>query len=231
MEYYREDDLAIIKVGPLRPWNNNAYVIADTSAREALLVDMPADSDDGDDTSDTAANGSHVVAALSDLALHGAKVRQIVATHWHPDHWMSYDAIRTATGAPVSVFAHEIKVPAERIDRKLEEGEELRCGKARLRVIHTPGHTPGSISLLLGRYLLTGDTLFNGGPGRTTAPEDLLTEIAAIVAKLYVLPDDTQVLPGHGDGTTLAVSRREYAVFAAREHAPDLCGDVEWAAS
>jgi hydroxyacylglutathione hydrolase len=169
-----------------------------------------------------------VVAALSDAALNGAKVQQIVATHWHPDHWMSYDAIRAATGAPVSVFGGEVRVPAERIDRKLADGDELRCGSARLRVLHTPGHTPGSISLLLGKYVLTGDTLFNGGPGRTAAPEDLLTEIAAIVAKLYPLPDDVLVLPGHGETTVLADSRREYAQFAQRQHAPDLCGDVTW---
>lgn len=228
MQYYREDDLVIIKVGPLRPWDNNAYIIADTGAREALLVDMPADSDDGDESSGSAANGTHVLAALGDLALNGAKVGQVVATHWHGDHWMSYDAIRAATGAPVSVFAHEINVPPERIDRKVEEDDELRCGKARLRVIHTPGHTPGSICLRMGRYLLSGDTLFNGGPGRTQAPKDLLTEIAAIVAKLHVLPDDVQVLPGHGADTLMADSRREYAVFAAKQHAPDLCGDVEW---
>lgn len=231
MEYYREDDIVVIKCGPLRPYNNNAYIVADTAAREALLVDMPADADDGDEHGETAANGTHVVAALSDLALNGAKVRQIVATHWHPDHWMSYDAIRAATGAPVAVFEHEVRVPPERIDRKLADGEEIRCGAARLRVIHTPGHTPGSISLLLGKYLMSGDTLFNGGPGRTQTPEDLLTEIASIVAKLYVLPDEVLVLPGHGENTTIAQSRREYAVFHQREHPADLCGDVTWLGS
>jgi hydroxyacylglutathione hydrolase len=228
MEYFREGDITVIKCGPLLPYGNNAYVVADTAAREALLVDMPADADQGDEKGETAARGARVVAALSDAALNGAKVQQIVATHWHPDHWMSYDAIRAATGAPVSVFGGEVRVPAERIDRKLADGDELRCGSARLRVLHTPGHTPGSISLLLGKYVLTGDTLFNGGPGRTAAPEDLLTEIAAIVAKLYPLPDDVLVLPGHGETTVLADSRREYAQFAQRQHAPDLCGDVTW---
>jgi hydroxyacylglutathione hydrolase len=229
VEYYREGDITVIKVGPLLPYSNNAYVIADTSAKDAMLIDMPADANEGDEKS--GASGARVIAALSDAALKGAKVSQIVATHWHPDHWMSYDNIRAATGAPVSVYEHEIKVPAERIDRRLREGEELRCGGARLRVIHTPGHTPGSISLLLGRLVLTGDTLFNGGPGRTAAPPDLLTEIESIVSRLHVLSDDVLVWPGHGDATRIADSKREYAVFAAKQHAPDLCGDVVWTES
>jgi glyoxylase-like metal-dependent hydrolase (beta-lactamase superfamily II) len=231
MEYYREGDITVIKVGPLKPYSNNAYVIADTAAREAMLVDMPADADTEPDEGKTAASGTRVIAALSDVALKGAKVRTIVATHWHPDHWMSYDNIRAATGAPVAVYEHEIKVPAERIDQKLKDGQELRCGSARLRVIHTPGHTPGSICLLLGKLVLTGDTLFNGGPGRTAEHADLLTEIDAIVKRLHVLPDDVQVWPGHGDGTTIRVSKQEYAVYAAKSHADDLAGDVTWSGS
>jgi len=229
MDYYHEGDITIIKVGPLLPYSNNAYVVADTASKDALLVDMPADADEGDDKS--GASGARVIEALSDVALRGARVRSIVATHWHPDHWMSYDNIRAATGAPVAVYEHEINVPAERIDQKLSDGQEIRCGSARLRVIHTPGHTPGSISLLVGRMLLSGDTLFNGGPGRTTAPADLLTEIESIVKKLYVLPGEVQVWPGHGDGTTIAASMQEYAVFAGKTHAGDLCGDVTWTES
>jgi hydroxyacylglutathione hydrolase len=187
---------------------------------------MPADADD--DEGKTGASGARVIAALSDAALNGAKVRSIVATHWHPDHWMSYDNIRAATGAPVAVYEHEVRVPPERIDRKLRDGEEIRVGSARLRVIHTPGHTPGSITLLLGKLLLTGDTLFNGGPGRTVAPPDLLTEIESIVNRLYPLADDVLVWPGHGDATKLGDSKREYAVFAAKQHPADLCGDVVW---
>ena len=191
-----------------------------------MLVDMPADADD--DEGKAAASGARVIAALADAALGGAKVRSIVATHWHPDHWMSYDNIRAATGAPVSVYEHEVRVPSERIDQKLRDGQELVCGSARLRVIHTPGHTPGSISLLLGKLLLTGDTLFNGGPGRTAAHADLITELASIVSRLYVLPDEVTVWPGHGDATQLGVSKREYAEFISRPMPADLAGDVTW---
>lgn len=226
MEYYREGEITVVKVGPLRPYNNNAYIVADTASKDALLVDMPADADD--DAGTNADRGARVIEAFSDAALKGAKVRAIVATHWHPDHWMSYDQIRAATGAPVAVYGEEIKVPAERIDRKLRDGEEIRCGSARLRVIHTPGHTPGSISLLLGKLLLTGDTLFNGGPGRTAQHADLLQELESIVNRLHILPDDVTVWPGHGDATQIGISKREYAVFAQKPMPPDLAGDVTW---
>ncbi|MFN8558819.1 MAG: MBL fold metallo-hydrolase [Dehalococcoidia bacterium] len=210
MEAYRDGDIEVVRLGPLGPWGNNAYVICDTSARESMIVDMPAE-------------GEKILAALAD-----ARVAAIVATHWHNDHWMSYDVVRGATGAPVHVFESEVNVPPERIDVRVRDGQELRVGAARVRVVHTPGHTPGSISLLLGKVLLTGDALFPGGPGRTQTPEDLSTAVRSIVERLYPLPDDVLVWPGHGDTTTIGRSRLEYQVFAGRPHRPDLAGDVLW---
>ncbi len=210
MEAYREGDIEVVRLGPLGPWGNNAYIVADTSAKESLIVDMPAE-------------GEKILEAVAD-----AKVRSIIATHWHTDHWMSYDLVRGATGAPVYVHESEINVPPERIDARLRDGQEIAVGSARLRVVHTPGHTPGSICLLLGKLLLTGDTLFPGGPGRTTSPEDLSTIVRSIVERLYPLSDDVRVWPGHGDTTTIGRSREEYRIFAARSHRPDLSGDVTW---
>ncbi|HLB28995.1 MAG TPA: MBL fold metallo-hydrolase, partial [Dehalococcoidia bacterium] len=94
----------------------------------------------------------------------------------------------------------------------------------------TPGHTPGSLCFSYGRHLIAGDTLFPGGPGHSDSPQDLRQEIDSIVSKLYVLPDNTIVCPGHGPNTTIGRSRAEYAVFASRPHPPDLCGDVLWEA-
>jgi glyoxylase-like metal-dependent hydrolase (beta-lactamase superfamily II) len=210
MEHYREGDIEVVRLGPLGPYGNNAYIVADTSARQSLIVDMPAE-------------GEKILAALAD-----ARVTSIVATHWHPDHWMSYDLVRSATGAPVYVHEAEINIPPERIDARVRDGQELTVGSARLRVIHTPGHTPGSICLLLGKVLLTGDTLFPGGPGRTAKPEDFSTVVRSIVERIHPLGDDVLVWPGHGDTTTIGRSRQEYAVFAARAHRPDLSGDVTW---
>ncbi len=210
MDAYREGDIEVVRLGPLGPFGNNAYIIADTSARESMVIDMPAE-------------GEKILEALAD-----ARVTSIVATHWHPDHWMSYDLIRAATKAPVHVHESEIKVPPERIDARVRDGQELTAGSARVRVIHTPGHTPGSICLLLGKVVLTGDTLFPGGPGRTGSPEDLSTAVRSIVERLYALPADVRVWPGHGDLTTIGRSREEYQAFAARPHRPDLSGDVTW---
>jgi glyoxylase-like metal-dependent hydrolase (beta-lactamase superfamily II) len=210
VELYREGDIYVVKVGPLGPYNNNAYIIGDAAARTALLVDMPDE-------------GEKVVEALGDTT-----VAQIVATHWHVDHWVSYDLLRGVTGAPVLVYESEVNIPPERIDGGLRDNQELRAGDAHVRIIHTPGHTPGSICLLVGRVLISGDTLFNGGPGHTVAPGDLESELRSITSRLYTLPGDTYVAPGHGDGTTIADSKSEYAMFAAREHRPDLHGDVVW---
>ncbi|MCH7810062.1 MAG: MBL fold metallo-hydrolase, partial [Chloroflexi bacterium] len=81
------------------------------------------------------------------------------------------------------------------------------------------------------KFLFSGDTLFPGGPGRTNSPADLQQSIQSITSVLFALPDETEVLPGHGDGTTIGEAKKEYAVFADKEHPADLCGDVNWAQS
>jgi glyoxylase-like metal-dependent hydrolase (beta-lactamase superfamily II) len=210
MDVYRDGDIEVVRLGPLGPYGNNAYIIADGAAKQSLIVDMPAE-------------GEKLLEALGD-----ANVQAIVATHWHPDHWMSYDLVRGATKAPVYVHEQEIKIPEERIDARVKDGEEIRVGSARVRVIHTPGHTPGSICLRLGKMLLTGDTLFPGGPGRTQTPDDLQTVIRSIVERLHPLEEDVLVWPGHGDTTTIGQSKTEYQQFAMRSHRPDLAGDVLW---
>ena len=98
-------------------------------------------------------------------------------------------------------------------------------------MIHTPGHTQGHICLRLGEHLLSGDTLFPGGPGRTQTPELLAQEIESITSRLYSLPDNLIVYPGHGANTTVAASKAEYAVFASKPHDPALSGDVNWLTS
>jgi hydroxyacylglutathione hydrolase len=97
--------------------------------------------------------------------------------------------------------------------------------------VSVPGHTPGSTTYLHGKHAFVGDTLFPGGPGRTRTNENLQEELASITSQLYVLPDETVVWPGHGSKTTIGESKAEYAVFAAKEHAPDLAGDVNWLTS
>jgi glyoxylase-like metal-dependent hydrolase (beta-lactamase superfamily II) len=208
---FEDGDVRVVKIGPMGPYSNNAYIVRDLSRRESLLVDMPLET-----------------SPLLDAIAADGNVRQVVATHWHPDHWMSYDAVREATGAPVLVGDREIKIDEARIDRRVADNEEVQVGSVHCTVLHTPGHTPGSICLRIGRALISGDTLFDGGPGKTSAAGDLETIIAAITSRLYPLPDDTVVMPGHGANTTIGESRTQYAEYVTHPHAPGVFGDVEW---
>ena len=83
----------------------------------------------------------------------------------------------------------------------LNDGDTISFGEIRLEVLHTPGHTPGSLCFRAGKYLMSGDTLFTGGQGKTRSPADLGQIIKSITEKLFVVPDDTSVFPGHGDFT------------------------------
>jgi len=210
---FDDGDIRIVKIGPMGPSNNNAYIVREIAAGAALLVDMPLEEQP----------------LLDALAAEGG-VQTVVATHWHPDHWMTYDAVRRATGAPVLVGDREVNIPEERIDGRLADGSEIRLGSARITVLHTPGHTPGSISLHIGRALISGDTLFDGGPGRTFARGDLETIVASIGAKLLPLDDHIVVMPGHGANTTIGESRRGYAAYQRHPKPAGYFGDVEWPA-
>lgn len=208
---FQDGNLRLIKVGPLGPFANNAYVIADAVSGDAVVVDAPQESE-------------KVLPALE-----GLTVRRIVVTHRHGDHWGGIDALTSHTRAPVSCHAED--AANRRVDSTLADGDVVEVGSLKVRVIFTPGHTPGSICFLVGDRLLSGDTLFPGGPGRTMKPEDLAQEIESITSKLYTLPDAVVVHPGHGADTTIGESRREYAVFAAKDHAAALSGDVTWLGS
>ena len=211
----REDGgVRIVQVGPMGPYGNNAYIVRDVGAGKSLLVDMPLDEGP----------------LLAAIAAEGG-VQQVIATHWHPDHWATYDAVRAATGAPVHVGAAEVNLAEERIDGRLEDGAEVRVGSIRVGIIHTPGHTPGSISLRVGGAVISGDTLFEGGPGKTFAAGDLETIIASIESRLLPLPPETVVLPGHGGSTTIERSRGGVAAYRRSPKPAGFHGDVEWPAS
>lgn len=205
----------IIKVGPLGPYANNAYIIVDRPSGESLFVDAPMDS-------------ARAIEAAS-----GTKVRRIVMTHRHPDHWANIDQVKQATGAPAYCHDADREPYASKVDGTVDDRDELRIGGSVVRVIHTPGHTPGSICLFVetagGPALISGDTLFPGGPGRSDNAQALLQMVASIKASLLPLPPETAVYPGHGDDTTIGGSREEVAVFDAREKPADLHGDVTWA--
>ena len=113
----------------------------------------------------------------------------------------------------------------------LNDGDTVSFGNLRLGVLHTPGHTPGSLCFKYGRYLISGDTIFPGGPGKTGSPVRFREIIKSLTEKIFVLPDDTLIYPGHGDSTVLKKEKDEFAVFSSHPPDPGLCGDVLWLAS
>jgi glyoxylase-like metal-dependent hydrolase (beta-lactamase superfamily II) len=210
---HEDGGVRIVQVGPMGPYGNNAYLVRDVAAGKCLLVDMPLDEGP----------------LLDAIAAEGG-VQQVIATHWHPDHWATYDAVRAATRAPVHIGAAEVNVAAERIDGRLDHGAEVRVGSIRVGVIHTPGHTPGSISLRVGKAVITGDTLFRGGPGKTFAAGDLETVIESIESRLLPLSPETLVLPGHGGTSTIEAARIGVSAYRRSPKPAGFHGDVEWPA-
>ena len=104
-------------------------------------------------------------------------------------------------------------------------------GNLELRAIHTPGHTPGALCLLVEKHLFAGDTLFSGGPGRTGSPDAFRQIKDSIDRKLMGLDKDTVVYTGHGDQTTIGEAQNEISVFDSKTHSEDLCGNVVWLTS
>ena len=207
--HFEDSALRIHKI-EASPYGNNAYIIVSRATGESVVIDTPKDAE-------------KVIEEAR-----GTQVKGILITHNHFDHLEGYEAIRAALAAPVGVGAADADGVPSPADFTLDDGQVVQVGALSLRAIHTPGHTPGSTCYVVGRHLFSGDTLFPGGPGRSGSPEALAEEIASITGKLFPLSDDTAVYPGHGDDTTIAVAKAEYATFASRPHPPDLQGDVLW---
>ena len=135
-------------------------------------------------------------------------VGQVIETHGHWDHIQAVPELRDA-GYSVHVTAADAEMLPS-YDEILEDDAAIEVGRLRLRTIHTPGHTPGSMSFRLegSPILFSGDTLFPGGPGNTGFEGgDFDTIIESIDRRLFTLPPDTLVLPGHGDDTTIGTER------------------------
>lgn len=194
----------------LSRWEVNAYVIVCPQTGHSALVDAPP--------------GAQALLK----ALEGTDLKYILLTHNHIDHIAGLGSFKPKVRVPLAVHAADHERLPFIPDRLLGEGDIIEVGKVKIGVLFTPGHTPGSLCFRLGEYLIAGDTLFPGGPGRTETPEDFRQIIKSITEKLLVLPEDTLVYPGHGEPTTIKKAREEYAAFAARPHGEDLCGDVTW---
>jgi len=197
----------ILAVGPLQC---NCSVIGDEATREAMVIDP------GDDIQDI----------LALIAKHGLTVKQIVITHAHIDHVGGAMKLRAATGAPIllnqndyallkmlDVQASWIGMPSPgkvEIDQSIGQADQVKAGPLVADVIHTPGHTEGSVCLYFPaeKKLIAGDTLFAGSIGRTDLPGGSFEKILrSLHQKVLALPDDTVVVPGHGPLTLIAEER------------------------
>lgn len=195
------------------PFGTNAYIILCKTTGDSLLIDAPGEA-----------------ARIADW-LKESNPKYILITHSHMDHIGSLVKLKTTLNVPIASHlsdAENLPLSAEIL---LTEGDEVSLGKIRLKVLHTPGHTPGSLCFLTGKFLISGDTLFPGGPGRTNTPTDFKQIVESIKEKIFVLPDDVRVYPGHGEPTVLKKEKEEFAVFLSRPRAPNLCGHVQWLSS
>ena len=185
-------DLQVTKVC-VGEWDNNVYVLA--AGGEALVVDG-------------AAEPERILAEAD-----GLRVLGIVETHGHADHVGALADLVDALGVPVLAHAGDrMPVPTE----PLAGGETLSVGPVDVQVLHTPGHTPGSLCFLANGYLFSGDTLFPGGPGNTRGDRTAFATIMKSLDTLFRLPDDTRVCPGHGLDTTIGRERPYVEVWRER---------------
>jgi len=208
----QDSDVRIIKM-ELGPFGTNAYIIVCQATGDSIVVDAPGDADK----------------VLKQLA--GTNPKYIVLTHTHIDHIGALEELKTMLKVPVALHPEDAVRLSLRPDMELKDGDIIEVGKLKLKVLHTPGHTPGSLSFLVGKYLISGDTIFPGGPGKTGTPADFKQIVKSVETRLFVLPDDTQVYPGHGEATVLGEEKKAFAIFASKPHDPNLCGDVLWLSS
>jgi hydroxyacylglutathione hydrolase len=198
------------KIFPVGPIQCNCSVIGDEQTHEAMVIDP----------------GDQVDEILDILHQQNLKLTQIVVTHAHIDHVGGAMKLKAATGAPILMNQDDYALlklldmqatwlgmqppgPVQ-VDDAINNGRVLKIGNISANVIHTPGHTEGSICLYFPteKRLIAGDTLFAGSIGRTDLPGGSFEKImSSIRGRLMALPDDTDVIPGHGVATTIGTER------------------------
>jgi glyoxylase-like metal-dependent hydrolase (beta-lactamase superfamily II) len=167
-------------------FENNCYILICPHTREGVIIDP-------------AAEAEKIIRAIQ-----GASVKYILMTHGHMDHIGALEEVQDATHAPVGIHEQEALALRRKPDFFLQDGQVLTFGEVSLKALHTPGHSPGAVCFLSGKTLFSGDTIFPNGPGNTSIPRADSQEILrSIRSKIFTLPDDTIIYPGHGLETTV----------------------------
>ncbi|HLZ07774.1 MAG TPA: MBL fold metallo-hydrolase [Chloroflexota bacterium] len=174
--------LAQLSVGSM---DNNVYIFTWPPTNESVIVDA-------------ANEASRILDAVKSTT-----VRYIIQTHGHADHVQALVELKRATQAPIAAHPADASILPVTPDILLNDGDRITLGPHDIEVLHTPGHTPGGICLLAGQVLISGDTLFPGGPGNTKSALGNFPQIIESVRRLFTLPASTRVYPGHGAPTTI----------------------------
>lgn len=194
------------------PWPMNSYAFVCQETGESVLIDPGAEPEQ-----------------LADM-LGESKPVAILLTHSHPDHVGALDEMRQRLGVPLLAYAgphfEGIELAA---DRRLRHGDTVRVGQERLRVYHTPGHIPDQICFAVegDNRIVVGDTIFEGGPGKTWSPEQFQQTRRTLRAVVLQWPDDTLCYPGHGPHFRLGDKRELIEAFLEKEHGA-FYGDATW---
>ncbi len=208
-----KDDSIQIERLSLGPFGTNSYLLICQKTCASVIVDAPGDAE-------------KVLKRLE-----GTHPKYILMTHNHMDHVEALAALKSALNVPLAAHEDDAGGFPVKPEQFLNDGDTISFGEIQLKVLHTPGHTPGSLCFLTGSYLISGDTIFPGGPGKTWSSDDFKKIVASLSNNIFTLPDETQVYPGHGDGTVLKKEKQEFEAFSSKPHDPDLCGDVVWLSS
>ena len=196
---HEPDGLVVRCLRNVGPYENNIFFVSDAVSGEGYVLD-----------------GGYEPQQIADAA-DGLSVRSIVITHGHRDHHENVGTLKGLLKVPVAIGIDDAAQLSIEPDALIVDQQVLSFGGYALQAIHTPGHTPGSTCFLVGKHLFTGDTLFPGGPGNTQKdPLRFERIISSIRDRLFTLPDDTLVYPGHGRDTTIGAERPHLDEWIAR---------------
>lgn len=195
----RPEEPPIVRKIAVGPYDNNVYVVGCPVTKKGLIIDA-------------AAEPERILEVCR-----GLEILEILTTHGHRDHLGAVDAVAGELGVPWRMHPADVEIAGRRPDGPIGDGEEIVIGEVALHALHTPGHTPGSVSFVVEPFLFSGDTLFPGGPGATRWEYSSFGRIMdSLEKRLFALPDPTVVYPGHGAATTIGAERPHLGEWRAR---------------